>query len=43
VLQPSEIEARVDAVTPERIAEVWSRLDLDARRVITLGPEPLRI
>ncbi|XZE55451.1 M16 family metallopeptidase [Planctomycetaceae bacterium SH139] len=43
VLQPAEIEAQVDAVTPARIAELWSQLDLAAQRIVTFGPEPLKV
>lgn len=42
-LSPEEIEARVDAVTPQMIAELWTRLPLDEMRFVTLGPSPLQV
>jgi predicted Zn-dependent peptidase len=42
-LSPEEIEARVDAVTPEMIGELWTRLPLDEMRFVTLGPSPLQV
>ncbi len=42
-MSPDEIEARVDAVTPEMIADLWTRLPMDQLRVVTLGPHPLKV
>jgi len=41
MLQPSEIEAKIDAVTPAEIAMLWERLGLGEMCIVTLGPERL--
>jgi predicted Zn-dependent peptidase len=41
-MQPEEIQQRIDAVTPESIAELWPRLRLDESCLVTLGPEKLQ-
>lgn len=42
-LQPEEIEARMDAVTPEDIAKLWDSLDFKDACFVTLGPQPLKL
>lgn len=43
VLEPEEIEARIAEVTPKKIEAVWDTLQIDQTRIVTLGPNPLRV
>lgn len=43
LLTPEEIEAAIDAVTPAKIEALWDVLPIDESRIVTLGPEPLKV
>lgn len=43
VLEPEEIEAKISEVTPDQIEAIWETLQLDQLRIVTLGPQPLRV
>jgi predicted Zn-dependent peptidase len=42
-LEPEEIQQRIDAVTPQSIANLWPTLPIDQSRLVTLGPHPLKV